>query len=87
MSEFSKEKQAKPEVKAESPKAKKVEQKDPAKTPANESQVSARAAAISRSLKKNEGLPKVAAKPDPSAVSRGALIADKFMARAAQRNS
>ena len=84
MSQSSKEKQVKP---VEEVKVEKVEQKDPAKTPANESQVSARAAAISRSLKKNEGLPKVAAKPDPSAVSRGALIANKFMARAAQRNS
>lgn len=36
---------------------------------------------------KNEGLLKVAAKPDPSAASSGALIANKFMARAAQRNS
>lgn len=84
MSQSSKEKQVKP---VEEIKVEKVEQRDPAKTPANESQVAARAAAIARSLKTNEGQTKMAGEPDPSAVSRGALIANKFMARAAQRNS
>lgn len=84
MSQSSKEKQAKP---VEEIKVEKVEERDPAKTPANESQVAARAAAIARSLKTNEGQTKMAGEPDPSAVSRGALIANKFMARAAQRNS
>ncbi len=89
MSESSKEKQVNPveSAKAESPKAKKAEKKDLAKTPANESQVASRAAAIARSLRTNEGQQKVAGEPNPSAVSRGALIATKFMARAAQRNS
>lgn len=94
MSELSKEWQVAPakevketkEVKAEAPKAKKAK-KDLSKTPANESQVAARAAAIARSLKTNEGQTKMAGEPDPSAVSRGALIANKFVARAAQRNS
>ncbi len=89
MSGSSKEKQMNPveSAKVESPKAKKAEKKDLAKTPANESQVASRAAAIARSLRTNEGEQKMAGKPDPSAVSRGALIATKFMARAAQRNS
>ena len=89
MSGFSEENFKRPveEAKVESPKAKKASKKEPAKTPANESQVAARAAAISRSLKTNEGQAKLAGEPNPSAVSRGALIASKFMARAAQRNS
>ena len=100
MSEFSKEWQVAPtkevkevkevketkEVKAEAPKAKKAK-KDLSKTPANESQVASRVAAVSRNLKTNEGQQKVAGEPNPIAASRGALIAAKFVARAAQRNS
>ena len=84
MSQSSKEKQAKP---AEEVKVEKVEQRDPAKTPANESQVAARAAAISRKLGSNEGKVKVKGKPDPSSQARGGLIAAKFIARSIQRNS
>jgi len=60
--------------------------KDEAKTPANESAVAARAAAVIRSLGSNEGQEKTKAEPAPSAVGRGQTIASKFLARAAQRN-
>ncbi len=82
MSEESKEKKV---VKA--PEAKKAVKKDPAKTPANESAVAARVAAISRKLGSNEGQVKVKGEPDPSSQARGGLIAAKFIARSIQRNN
>lgn len=60
---------------------------DEAKIPANESAVAARAAAVVRSLGTNEGLTKTKAEPSPSSVMRGNAIADKFVARAAQRSN
>ena len=84
MSQSSKEKQAKP---VEEVKVEKVEQRDPAKTPANESSIAARVAAISRKLGSNEGQVKVKGEPDPSSQARGGLIAAKFIARSIQRNS
>ena len=65
----------------------KKEEKSAAKTPANESAVAARAAAATRGLAKKgiDGLKREAA--EASSVHRGQVLADKFIARAAQRNS
>jgi len=71
----------------ESMKKAKTAKKDPAKTPANESAVSARAAAVSRSLGSNEGKVKTKAEPDPVSQARGGVIAAKFIARSIQRNN
>jgi len=64
-----------------------ADKKDESKTPANESAVAARAAAVVRGLNMNAGQEKTKAEPDPSAVSRGESIANRFLARAAQRTS
>ena len=62
--------------------------KPAAKTPANESAVAARAAAVTRNLgngSSTTNLKREAA--EASSVARGKTLADKFIARAAQRNS
>ena len=69
------------------PVAKKAE-KPAAKTPANESAVAARAAAVTRNLGKGNSaanLKREAA--ETSSAVRGQTVAEKFLARAAQRNS
>lgn len=62
--------------------------KEESKTPANESAVAARAAAVTRNLGNGSGaanLKREAA--EASSAARGQSLADKFIARAAQRTS